>query len=534
MNRKLLVLPAVIGLATLPLTGCGSGSGSGDGGKPIVVGTTDSFQISKDNPAPFDPATGYDIGTWNIFNNTYQTLLRLPRSGTDPQPEAAKECHFSDSQGEQYRCTLRSGLAFSNGHKITSEDVKFSIDRMMKINDPNGPASLLSGIDKVETPDAQTVVFHLTGPDSTFPFKLATPAADIVDPQTYEATKVHPGYSLVGSGPYTLQSFTEGKEAVFAKNPKYQGSAKINNDKIVLRFFKTAKDMAGALSAGSIDVMSRTMTPAQVTALSQGNDPNIKITEAPGTEIRYLVFNTADPMIAKTAVRRAIASLVDRQSLTKNVYQRTTTPLYSLVPQGITGHTNAFYDLYGDQPDIGKARQYLTKAHIDTPVPLTLSYTTTHYGEATAPEFQLLKEQLESGGLFDVKLQAISDWSAYKADYRAHKLQVFGMGWFPDFPDPDNYIAPFFGKDDFLNLAYVNHSIRDGVIPSTRTKTERSGAVGDFEAAQKTIAQDVPILPLWQGKQYLAARSDITGTEWALNASSTTQFWELGRGVSAN
>ncbi|MBY8880497.1 ABC transporter substrate-binding protein [Actinacidiphila acidipaludis] len=534
MNRKLLALPAVMGLAALPLAGCGSGSGSGDGGRAIVVGTTDTFQMSKENPAPFDPATGYDIGSWNIFNNTYQTLLRLPRSGTDPEPEAAKECHFTDSQGEQYRCTLRSGLMFSNGDKITSADVKFSVDRQLKINDPNGPASLLSNVDKVETPDSSTVVFHLSGPDSTFPFKLATPAADIVDSRVYGATAVHTGYSVLGSGPYTLASFDAGKSAIFTRNPKYKGSVTINNSKIELRFFTSSAAMMKALKSGSIDVMSRTMAPAQINELADGADPSIKLTEAPGTEIRYLVFNTADPTVKKLAVRTAIAELVNRQSLTHDVYQRTTTPLYSLVPQGITGHTNAFFNKYGDEPNLARARSVLAQAGISTPVPLTLSYTTNHYGEATAPEFTLLKEQLESGGLFRVSLQGVSDWSGYKAAYRAHKYQVFGMGWFPDFPDPDNYIAPFFGADDFLNLAYVNKELRDQIIPGTRQKTERSGAVGDFERAQQIIAQQIPVLPLWQGKQYIAARSDITGTEWALNASSTTQFWELGRGVPTN
>ncbi|MCL2552514.1 MAG: ABC transporter substrate-binding protein [Actinomycetia bacterium] len=534
MNRKLLVMPALLGLATLPLAGCGSGGGSGGGGRPIVVGTTDVFQMSKDDPAPFDPATAYDIESWNIFSNTYQTLLRLPRSGTDPQPEAAKECHFSDSQGEQYRCTLRSGLTFSNGRKITSQDVKFSIDRVRRINDPNGPANLLSNLDTVETPDPSTVVFHLSGPDSTFPFKLATPAADIVDSQEYGATKAHAGYSVVGSGPYTLASFTPGKSAVFSRNSRYKGSLKINNSKIELRFFTSSASMMKALRAGSIDVMSRTMSPAQINDLADGADPEIKLTEAPGTEIRYLVFNTADPTVGKLAVRKAVADLVDRQTLTHDVYQRTTTPLYSLVPQGITGHTNAFFNAYGDQPNLAAARRVLDQAGIDTPVPLTLSYTTNHYGEATAPEFTMLKDELESGGLFRVTLQGMADWNAYKSAYRAHKLQVFGMGWFPDFPDPDNYIAPFFGNDDFLNLAYVNPQIRDQIIPGTRQKTARSGAVADFEQAQQDIARDVPIVPLWQGKQYIAARSDITGTEWALNASSTTQFWELGRGVATN
>ena len=52
------------------------------------------------------------------------------------------------------------------------------------------------------------------------------------------------------------------------------------------------------------------------------------------------------------------------------------------------------------------------------------------------------------------------------------------------------------------------------------------------QSIQDIVADDVPVLPLWQGKQYVAARDDITGVEWALNSSSTLQLWELGRGVS--
>ena len=526
MNRKLLVLSALISLATPLLAGCGYGSGSGGDGKPIVVGTTDTLQMSKDYPAPLDPATGYDVVTWNIFQNTYQTLLRLPRSGTDPEPEAAKGCHYADNLGEQYRCTLRDGLTFSNGDKITSADVKFSVDRTLRINDPNGPASLLTNVDKVETPDLFTVVFHLKGPDSTFPFKLSTPAAAIVDRKYYNATTIHKGYSVVGSGPYTLSSWQSGRGAVFEKNPTYRGSIKLHNNKIELKFFTSSASMEKALKNGTIDVMNRTMTPDQINRLT--TDPNIKLTEAPGTEIRYLVFNTADPTVRQKAVRQAVTYLVDRQAITRDVYLRTTEPLYTMVPQGIVGHINSFFDTYGDQPNSAKARRLLKQAGVPTPVLLTMAYTTTHYGEVTAAEFRKLKKELESSGLFTVKLNPVVDWSAYKAGYRARKFQVFGMGWFPDFPDPDNYLAPFFGTDNFLNLAYLSPVLRDH-IKSTQQKPNRLSVIGDFEQAQQIIANDVPILPLWQGKQYIAARTDITGAEWALNASSSTQFFELGR-----
>jgi hypothetical protein len=73
---------------------------------------------------------------------------------------------------ERYRCELREGLAFSD--KLTSRDVAFSFRRTVKINDPQGPASLLSTIKTIETPDAKTVVFRLKAPDATFPMKIAS------------------------------------------------------------------------------------------------------------------------------------------------------------------------------------------------------------------------------------------------------------------------------------------------------------------------------------------------------------------------
>ncbi len=106
------------------------------------------------------------------------------------------------------------------------------------------------------------------------------------------------------------------------------------------------------------------------------------------------------------------------------------------------------------------------------------------------------------------------------------------MGWFPDIPDADNYIAPFIGKRNYLGSPYRNAKIESQLIPDSRQQSDRNAAAADFKQAQKIIADDVPLLPLWQGKQYVAARDDITGLEWALNSSSGLQIWELSRGVA--
>ena len=79
-------------------------------------------------------------------------------------------------------CTLRDGLKFSNGNTLTSEDVKFSFERTLKIDDDAGPAvAALHASTRSRRPDDRTVVFKLKVPDATFPSKIASGAGSIVD-----------------------------------------------------------------------------------------------------------------------------------------------------------------------------------------------------------------------------------------------------------------------------------------------------------------------------------------------------------------
>ncbi|MFF1378266.1 ABC transporter substrate-binding protein [Streptomyces sp. NPDC058308] len=534
MNRKTLVLPAVIGLLAPALAACGGSDGS-DGDNPIAVGTTDAFAISKDVPAPFDPAYAYDAGSWNVLRQTVQTLMAMPRGGGDPQPEAAEQCGFTDTGNERYTCTLRKGLTFSDGKPLTAADVKFSIERVrdIKLKDPSGSDGLVSNVDEIEVQGDRGIVFHLKKPDATFPFKLATPTAGIVSKDHYSKNKLRDGFEVSGSGPYTAEQTVEGDhlvKTVFTKNPKYKGGFKVQSDKVELRNFADTDAMGKALEDGDIDLMTRTMSPKQVQELSNGSTKKIDLVEMQGLEIRYLAFNTDAPAAKSKAVRQAVAQLVDRGALASSVYGSTADPLYSLVPSTITGHANSFFNKYGN-PSTAKARSLLNKANISTPVKMTLHYTTDHYGPGTKKEFELLQKQLNASGLFDVSLKGVP-WGTFRSAERDGKYAAYGMGWFPDFPDADNFLAPFLDKDNFLGSPYVNDTINDQLIPTSRREADRLAASKSIRRIQDIVAEDVPVLPLWQGKQYIAARDDITGIAWALNSSSNLQLWELGRGVS--
>ncbi|WP_405874701.1 ABC transporter substrate-binding protein [Streptomyces sp. NBC_00005] len=533
MNRKILVLPAVVGLLAPVLAACGGSDSGSSSGDAIAVGTTDRFTATKDAPAPLDPAYAYDVGTWNILRQTVQTLMIQPKGEGDPVPEAAQSCGFTDSGNERYACKLRDGLKFANGDKITAADVKYSIDRALALKADSGVFALLSTIDTVETQGDNEVIFHLKTADATFPYKLSTPVAGIVNPDDYEKNKLRDGFDVDGSGPYTVQTEVKNDEivkATFTKNPNYKGTLKVKNSKVDMISYPDAAAMGKALDKGDIDVMTRTMSPAQIQKLSDSTDNDEDLVEMSGLEIRYLAFNTNAPSVKSKAVRQAMAQLINRGEIVSKVYGTQAEPLYSLVPASITGHSNSFFNKYGE-PSNAKAKALLTAANITTPIKLTLHYTTDHYGSATKKEFEILQKQLNDSGLFDATIEG-SPWATFRPAEQKGKYDVYGMGWFPDFPDADNYLAPFLDKDNFLGSPYHNSKISNTLIPASRREADRIAASPDLTAIQDIVANDVPVLPLWQGKQYVAARDDVTGTAYALNSSSTLQLWELSRGVS--
>ncbi|MFF3358842.1 ABC transporter substrate-binding protein [Streptomyces sp. NPDC002917] len=533
MNRKTLVLPAVIGLLAPVLAACGGTGNGSDGNVTIVVGTTDQFVATKDNPAPLDPAMGYEAGVWNVLRQTVQTLTHVPRGGGEPVPEAARSCTFTDRENESYRCKLRSGLTFADGTPVTAEDVKYSISRVIGIKSDSGPVGLLANIDTIETSGDSEVIFHLKTPDATFPYKLATPAAGIVQKSKYPAKSPRSGFQVDGSGPYTMKSEVSNNQVVkviFTKNPRYKGDLKVLNNKVELNLFPDAKTMGKAFDAQKIDMMTRTMSPEQAQQMLEQPKDGTKLTEMPGLAIRYLAFDTTDPAVKNKAVRQAIAQVIDRGQIAGQVYHATAEPLYSLIPSSITAHTNPFYNKYGE-PSTTKAAAILQAANIQTPVKFTLHYTTDHYGPATATEFKTLKNQLNATGLFKVNIQG-TPWAKYLPAQMRGDYAVYGMGWFPDFPDPDNYTAPFLDKNNALNSPYKSTLAQNTLIPQSRRQTDRSLARKTFQKLQDIVATDVPILPIWQGKQYVASHDGLTGVEWSVNSSADLQLWELGRNAN--
>ncbi|WP_230196393.1 ABC transporter substrate-binding protein [Streptomyces sp. NBC_00080] len=524
MRNQWPVLPIVAGLASGLLTGCGTQSGgSGGDASSVVLGMSDDVLAT-------DPASGYDPGSWLLFNNVFQSLLSFPKGGTEPEPDAARECSFTDTRTQVYTCTLKDGLKFSNGDALTSEDVKFSFDRMLKIDDAAGPAIMFPMLDKVETPDAKTVVFRLKVPDATFPSKIASGAGSIVDHEEYEADSLREDGAAVGSGPYKLDSFDD-DEAVFSVNDNYRGSAgEADNTGVTLKFFGgDQKALKQALLGNEIDIAYRGLTAADVSDIQQSTaDGGAEVVEGSSAEVQHLVFNMDDPVAGKLGVRRAIAHLIDRESLIKDVYEGTADPLYSIIPAGIAGHNTAFFDRYGARPSRAAAAAALADEDITDKVKLTLWSTPTRYGPATDQELKTIAAQLNASGLFDADVRSVS-YGQYEKDVAAGKYGVYVKGWVPDYPDADNFTSPFFGKGNVLSNNYANTAITRTLIPRTAAQSDRTATDTDYAELQDIVAEQVPVLPLWQAKQYAVVGENVYGLENCLDASTVFRFWELSK-----
>ncbi|WP_336115791.1 ABC transporter substrate-binding protein [Streptomyces sp. PTD9-10] len=520
-NRFLRRVAAIASISLV--AGCSLLSdGDPDSKGPIVVGTTSA-------PSTLDPAAAWD-GSWELYRNIFQTLLAYPNGATTPQPDAAESCSFTDSSSRTYRCRLREGMKFADGDTLDAKAVKHSIDRIRTINAPGGPAGLLGSLESVDTSGDREVVFHLNQSDATFPFVLATPAMSIVDPDDYPANSLRKDNKVYGSGPYELQSYEEGKEAVLVRNDHYDGFADRQNDAVTIRYFQDSATMVKALRDKQIDVTYRGLAADDIIAMQRHGNTDLQLVDGAGTDISYLVFNPKDPWAKQSAVRKAVAQVVDRGAIAHKVYKDTVDPLYSMVPKGLTGHTTAFFDDFGD-PSVSKARKILQTAGITQRVPLTLWYTTDRYGSETALMFQELKRQLDDSGLFSVTLKS-RPWKTYVVGYQKGEYPVFGRGWFPDFPDADNFIAPFVGEKNALGTPYDSKQITSVLLPRSRAQSDRAKVVKDLKQAQQIMVDDARLIPLWQGRQYVAATDDMSGGERALDPSTIMMMWELHRKTS--
>ena len=536
-NRALIAV-AGASVAALARAGCtaGGGGSSEASGGTLTIGTTE--QVTA-----LDPAGSYDNGSFAVMNQVYPFLLNTPYGSPDVEPDIAESAEFTSPT--EYTVTLKPDLKFANGNDLTASDVKFTFDRQLAIADENGPSSLLYNLDSVEAVDDTTVVFTLKSEnDQIFPQILSSPVGPIVDEDVFSADSLTSDDDIVAgnafAGQYVIDSYDFNNLISYKANDDYQGIlGEAKTDTVNVKYYTDASNLKLDVQEGNIDVAHRTLSATDIEDL-RGND-NVKVVDGPGGEIRYLVFNfntmpfgatTAEADPAKAlAVRQAIADLIDRDAISEDVYKGTFTPLYSYIPEGLTGANESLKGLYGDgngAPDPDKAAERLSAAGVTTPLDISIQYVAERYGPSSSDEYAVIKDNLESSGLFKVNLQS-TEWVQYSKDRVADLYPAYQLGWFPDYSDADNYLTPFFLTENFLSNHYDNPEVNDLILEQAVT-ADPDARTALIEEIQDKVAADLSTIPYMQGAQVAVVGTDVEGTEDTLDASFKFRYAALSKG----
>jgi len=515
--RWLLAGSAVAVLAVTAALAATAYGGSKANNKIVVDGTTGTV-------VNIDPANEYDYDSFTVDLPIFQGLYGFP-SGAKLAPVLATGCSHTKNL-KTWTCHLRHGVKFSNGDSMTSADVKYSFDRVQAIKGDQGIWTLLTYLKSTTVSGPYTVVFHLTAPDSVWPYILSTNAGFVVDKNTFPADKILANTDtahMIGTGPYALTKFTPSQQAVFTVNKNYWGP-KPKNGGLIINYFSKSSTMKLALQQGSIDMAFQTFTPTELAAM--GKQKSLVVHSGHGVVIRYLVFNVKRPPFNNLNVRKAIAYLMPRQTIASRVYHGTVAPLYSMVPKGLPGQADAYKAVYGAKPNLAKAKAAMKAAGVKTPLKITLWWTPSHYGDASAEEYTEIQRALNASGLFKVTLKS-AEWAQYSGAL-GKVYGAFQLGWFPDYPDADDYTVSFYQPKSFYNNGY-NSKTMDKLIAKERGAKTTASRYSYLKKMQLLGAKTLPTIPYWQGNMIAVSKSSVKGIDSTLDAAYYMRFWLISK-----
>ncbi len=473
-----------------------------DGPKTIIIGSTDSI-------AGLDSADAYALHDWELLRNIGEALLGFAPGTTEIVPALASDWSVSDD-GLVYTFFLRDDIVFGDGTPLDANMYVDHLSRMLTLDGSGGVGGALGTpfIEAYQAVDDRTLEITLKQPFGYFPQVVTgAPYMPMHPDLPMDALVEFPDAPIYGVGVWMITEYVPGEQTVLEPNPYYTGSASAPKvDRIIIRYFSDAPTMAKALEAGELDIAFRTVSDP--TLLEELADVDgLTVGTVPGGGVRFMIINHQLAPTDNPDVRKALASLVDRDEISDRVYSGTAEPLYSMIPVGFLGANEAFDDVYGS-PDIAAAQAFLTAAGYSetNKLQIQVAYPPEHYGGTAADLIQLLSEQFEASGMIDVEIIS-QEWSTYiGAVIGGQDYAVSLLGWFFDYPDPDNYLAPFMNSGG-LGTMITDPDTNEPIDADTQVlmdllvqagiETDVDARVALYADLQELYAENVTTLPLF-------------------------------------
>jgi len=449
-------------------------------------------------------------------------------------PLLAKSWEITDD-GLQYTFHLQEGVLFHDGTPMTSADVKYTMEEVVKQYQPTvGP--VFQGISGIDTPDDLTVVVHFDEPSGPFLGSLTRTGCPILPKHLFEGTdpltNPHSLSEPIGTGPFMFKEWSRGESITLERFPDYWQENKPSIDTIIMRQVPQPASRISSLQTGEVDYCYYYFFDvAEYENLK--DDPNLQFRTGAGhTEANQIIINTRNTPFDDKVVRQALMIGIDRQFIVDAVFFGVADVAKSSISHTIPWAYNPDVDYtttYAYDPD--RANAMLDEAGYardgDYRFSLRLVYDPARAGYNAFA--QILKEQWNALGV-DVEVVPLErqvmiqdvfmDWNfdATIQSYTTRGEPALGIA--------RSYISSSIGQASFNNASgYSNPEVDELFVQGATHATEEQRAPFYFDA-QEILQEDLPVLNIAdsRGVDVGSVRFNLADSVWL--GVSSNDGWE--------
>ncbi|MEH7225676.1 peptide ABC transporter substrate-binding protein [Bacillus sp. JJ1566] len=513
-----------ITLLVLIIAGCGNkeagDTNSGDSKENVAQELTLNL---GGEPYTIDPAFASDTTSFWVIDNLYQGLYMYDKEGNIVEGTASKVDISED--GNTYTFTIRDGVEWSNGDPLTAKDFEFAWKRVLNPEtaayDPSsfyyikGAEEYNTGKGTVEdvgikATDDQTLVVELNTPVKFFPKVLLGQGFMPVNQKVVEANEdwAAEAETVVTNGPYSLVSWDHNNELVIEKSDSYWDKESITMEKVTFKMVADATTEYQMYKSGELDLVES----IQVDAIEQEKSSE-EYHNNPSFSVYTYSFNVEEEPFNNAKIRRAFASAIDREAITKHISKGGEMPAYGYVAYGVQAPTgNDFRDDADEYYKFDKeeAQSLLEEGMKEegwTELPaVTLKYNSEANHKKIAEALQeMFKENL--GVTVELENQ---EWKTYIDTFKQKNFQIARMGWVGDFLDPYPVLNLYSSKSS-SNFTNWNNPEFDQLLEQSLIEQDEAKRYELLHQAEAVLMEDMPIIPIYFSSQNSLVKSNVDG-----------------------
>ena len=480
------------------------------------------FRRTWADPPTLDPHLTGDTTSAGVVVEIFSGLVAI-NTDLELVPDIAESWTLDDT-GTVYTFTLRDGVTFHNGDRVTAHDFKWSIERAASpslashladtyLNDIIGANDYIEGnadsIEGVTVIDDRTLQIAIDAPKAYFLAKLSYPTAYVLHQDTVEDGGRNWWVSdAVGTGPFKLKEYRIGERIVLERFDAYYREPRPDVDAINM-------NLAGGQRMAMYENDEIDVTGVGLFDLERVLDPDEPLNRElvvapPGFSVSYIGMNTSMPPFDDVNFRRALNHAVDKELIADEVLAELVKPAYSILPPGFPGYTDDIQGL-GYNPDL--AREYLAQSqYADPETRPRIVITVPGTGGTIGLDLEVIIEMWKQELGVEVEIQQV-EWATYLEDLDDRKFQAYaGLGWSADYPDPQDFLDILFHTESGMNHGSYSNQDVDALLEEARTIQDVVRRVELYNQAEQLIVDDAAWVPTWfTGEQYALVKPYLKG-----------------------